>query len=498
MTYLISQYWIFIALALLLGLFVGWSTRGGAQEPAPWLYPALGAWGVGLLLAVVKVVPGALGHALEVALLLFAAYIVGCFAGSVFGETRDDGGLKASGAGAADAGIAGASANAGGAAAAHAERSVAAEESARSNAPRVAMVADAAEPHAAQGEAAKDEASKEDLVSETVPARAMTDGRRSLTAQQKKDAERAARPAAASANARADAPKASSAPEAAVEAARPVARLIAPAHAPMTDGARTLAVLKRKEEERALRRAAAAAQAKATSTTATEPASAAATTTDDRPADDTEAGAPADDLKLIRGVGPKNEAILNGLGVRRFGQIADWSDANARWVGAHMSFPGRVEREHWVAQAKFLAAGLDTEHSAAVKSGRIIVDESADTPLSEDQARALAASLPEQAARVHGEESHAGARPLGLANARGDSADNLKLIKGIGPQNEARLHALGVWHFDQIAAWTPENVKWIGSYLAFSGRIDRENWIEQARALSGGKPAARDPASRLI
>ncbi len=78
-----------------------------------------------------------------------------------------------------------------------------------------------------------------------------------------------------------------------------------------------------------------------------------------------------------------------------------------------------------------------------------------------------------------------GVRPLGLAGARDGAPDDLKLIKGIGPQNEARLNALGVFHFDQIAAWTPEEARWIGSYLAFPGRIEREDWIGQARARIG-------------
>ena len=140
-----------------------------------------------------------------------------------------------------------------------------------------------------------------------------------------------------------------------------------------------------------------------------------------------------------------------------------------------------------MAQAKLLAAGVDTPHAAAVKSGAITIDDSADAPLSEDEARAFAAALPQQAPKVADEHAYAGARPLGLAAPKGGKADDLKKVKGIGRQNEERLHNLGVWHFDQIAAWTPENVKWIGSYLAFPGRIDRENWIEQATSLARGE-----------
>ncbi|HEY5794089.1 MAG TPA: hypothetical protein VIU82_03665 [Bosea sp. (in: a-proteobacteria)] len=88
---------------------------------------------------------------------------------------------------------------------------------------------------------------------------------------------------------------------------------------------------------------------------------------------------------------------------------------------------------------------------------------------------------------VEGEEEIPGRRPSGLVAARGDKPDDLKLIKGVAEQNETRLHALGIWHFEQIAAWTPENVEWIGSYLAFPGRIEREDWVGQAKAFAEGE-----------
>lgn len=86
--------------------------------------------------------------------------------------------------------------------------------------------------------------------------------------------------------------------------------------------------------------------------------------------------------------------------------------------------------------------------------------------------------------KVEGEDAIAGKRPAGFAAAHGGQADDLKLIKGIGPQNEGRLHALGIWHFSQIAGWTPENVEWVGTYLAFPGRIEREAWVAQAAGLA--------------
>ena len=76
------------------------------------------------------------------------------------------------------------------------------------------------------------------------------------------------------------------------------------------------------------------------------------------------------------------------------------------------------------------------------------------------------------------------ARPLGLANTPAHGADNLEIIKGVGPQNAKKLHELGIWTFAQIAAWTPENVRWVGAYMAFPGRIDREHWVQQAADLA--------------
>ena len=230
-----------------------------------------------------------------------------------------------------------------------------------------------------------------------------------------------------------------------------------------------------------------AAEAEADQLAAEVAASAPTTVTaDDRPRALPAPDGTADDLKLIKGIGPKNERILNEIGVHHFSQIAAWSPGQASWVGDHMAFPGRIEREHWIAQAKLLAAGLDTAHSSAVKSGAITIDDTADAPLSGDEADALLAQLPDLAPAVENEDAHAGRRPLGLAAPRGGQADDLKLIKGIGKQNEARLHGLGIWHFAQIAAWTPDHAKWVGSYLAFAGRIEREQWIAQAEELASG------------
>lgn len=76
-----------------------------------------------------------------------------------------------------------------------------------------------------------------------------------------------------------------------------------------------------------------------------------------------------------------------------------------------------------------------------------------------------------------------GTRPAALAAPRGGKADDLEKIKGIGPVNVQRLNALGIYHFDQIASWTGNEIEWVGGFLKFPGRIEREEWVEQAKKL---------------
>ena len=66
-----------------------------------------------------------------------------------------------------------------------------------------------------------------------------------------------------------------------------------------------------------------------------------------------------DDLQKIKGIGPVNAAQLNELGIYTFAQIAAWTPENVDWVEGYLSFPGRIEREDWIAQAERLAGEAD-------------------------------------------------------------------------------------------------------------------------------------------
>ncbi len=86
-----------------------------------------------------------------------------------------------------------------------------------------------------------------------------------------------------------------------------------------------------------------------------------------------------------------------------------------------------------------------------------------------------------------------------LAAPRGGKADRLILIKGIGPVNEKKLNEHGIFHFDQIAAWKKADIAAAEAYLAFDGRIEREDWMGQAKVLAkqgAPKPAAKRGGSK--
>jgi predicted flap endonuclease-1-like 5' DNA nuclease len=79
-----------------------------------------------------------------------------------------------------------------------------------------------------------------------------------------------------------------------------------------------------------------------------------------------------DNLKEIKGVGPKLEQLLHSMGFYHFDQIANWTAEEEAWVNANLvGFKGRVSRDEWVKQAKILAAGGDTEFSKRVDKGGV-------------------------------------------------------------------------------------------------------------------------------
>jgi NADH-quinone oxidoreductase subunit E len=84
-----------------------------------------------------------------------------------------------------------------------------------------------------------------------------------------------------------------------------------------------------------------------------------------------------------------------------------------------------------------------------------------------------------------------------LTGPRDGKADDLKLIWGVAEKLEERMNGLGIWHFDQIAAWSPGEVAWFESQMpGFKGRIVRDKWIEQCEKLASGWRPESDAGER--
>ncbi|MEM1420418.1 MAG: hypothetical protein AAGF51_07315 [Pseudomonadota bacterium] len=229
------------------------------------------------------------------------------------------------------------------------------------------------------------------------------------------------------------------------------------------------------------------------------------------------AGEP-DDLKLIQGVGPRLEVLLNELGVFYFSQIAAFSPADFAWIDRRLSFDGRVIRDRWLPQTQALAQqkldgglrlgpdGAWTDPSGASDDG--VDDPSTEpTPAAAPEALdgspgAIAITAPlsgAEAAALEMSEAGApnqivGARPATLlhAPARGD-ADDLTLLTGVGARLASRMNALGVFYFDQIAGFGPGGLAWLDSSLGLKGEGVRARWAPQALQLADSAPRAAEP-----
>ncbi len=83
------------------------------------------------------------------------------------------------------------------------------------------------------------------------------------------------------------------------------------------------------------------------------------------------------------------------------------------------------------------------------------------------------------------------AKPESFSAARDGLPDDLTKIKGIGGKMEKLCNRLGFWHYDQIAAWSGDEIAWVDDNLeGFKGRVSRDNWVEQAKGLAGNQTPA--------
>jgi predicted flap endonuclease-1-like 5' DNA nuclease len=254
----------------------------------------------------------------------------------------------------------------------------------------------------------------------------------------------------------------------------------------------------------------------------------------------------ADDLTRIRTIDASMQTRLASAGVTRFTDIAKWTPADVAHISQTTGTVGRIEQENWIEQAQILATGGDTEYSrrrlrgdvaASVAPAPVAAAPANVTPISAVPSAAAAAAAAAMAAATAARASTsnatlgipaarlsdairdnaektaepmgrvlrpdlAGLRSVKSEALRGDGGagdqgrggsnramapnEDLKRIRGIGVLIEKKLNSLGVNGYEQVANWTSADIDRISQILDFKGRIERENWVEQARILASG------------
>ncbi|MGD0756011.1 MAG: hypothetical protein ABR927_13240 [Bacteroidales bacterium] len=165
----------------------------------------------------------------------------------------------------------------------------------------------------------------------------------------------------------------------------------------------------------------------------------------------TATAAEKDDLKMISGIGPFIEERLNALDIYTFRQISKFTPQDISTINDAIEyFSGRIERDEWVAQARELVR-------------------------SEDLKIELFKRISERKAKIYYDR-------IGIAKK--EEADDLTIISGIGGWIQEKLNALDIFTFRQISNFTKDDIVTVTEAIEyFPGRIERDEWILQAREL---------------
>ena len=218
-----------------------------------------------------------------------------------------------------------------------------------------------------------------------------------------------------------------------------------------------------------------------------------------------------DNLQRIGAINSEIERLLGAQGITRFSHIAGWGSPEIDKFDRLLGSQGRIARENWVEQAQILAKGGDTAHSREFdrRNSQVARDAGARPKSITDAIRANGGGVPtvsrpdisglrsvrSDAYRAPAMDATTAATAAAAASAasvgsakvvRSAEIDDLKRIRGIGVLIEKRLNSVGIVSYSQIADWTTEDIDRVSASLDFKGRIERENWVEQARILSAG------------
>lgn len=143
-------------------------------------------------------------------------------------------------------------------------------------------------------------------------------------------------------------------------------------------------------------------------------------------------------------------------------------------VSPTVSKMGLTDRDAWTRSPDTIPTTKAAPKPAAAKKTATKVAKAPPKKTAAPKAAAKKAAAPKKAG------------PVRLKKAKG-KADDLKMISGVGPKLEKTLNGLGFWHFSQIAEWKKTDVAVVDDELSFKGRIERDDWIKQAKKLAKQK-----------
>jgi predicted flap endonuclease-1-like 5' DNA nuclease len=160
-----------------------------------------------------------------------------------------------------------------------------------------------------------------------------------------------------------------------------------------------------------------------------------------------------DNLKRLRGLGGFVEKKFNALGIYKFSQIANFMKEDEVQMNEWLELPkNKIQKEDWVLESRrILGLEVDSDPVATLE-------------------------------RVQGRQKAINFGRIGTASAA--NKDDLQRINDISAFDEAKLNALGIYRFSQIAAFSPKDTTTVNESIeVFDGRIDREQWVQQAQQL---------------
>jgi len=145
--------------------------------------------------------------------------------------------------------------------------------------------------------------------------------------------------------------------------------------------------------------------------------------------------------------------------------LTPWQNAGSNWKGASAPKPKAAVKDQ--------PAKAEKADKAAATTKAVSKAKPATGAAKQDKEPSVAAE--------------AGTKPKTLDAARDGKADDLKMIKGVGPKLEKLVNSMGFYHFDQVASWTAEEIAWVDANLeGFKGRVSRDEWVAQAKLLASG------------